>query len=266
VDARRRARQSREEIRRHLLAAGVAVLRDEGLGTGVEALTFKRVFDRVEQDTGTRYTNASVIRRVWENQAEFQIDVLLAVALGQSGGEVDGAIEAMGPVLARLDRSSPAARMAALRELCRVGGALTARSLRQSVNWPLLIGVWALAVSGEPVDDRKRIAAALLDGYDAFTSHVESAYAAMTDYLGFRVGPPLTLRQFVIATDALGEGYGLRDRIDDSMMTAIVRPTGPHGTEQEWSLFGVALEGLVFHFFEIDPDWSPRAARSARSD
>ena len=62
------------------------MLREEGLGTGAEALTFKRVFDRVEEDTGVRLTNASVIRRVWENQAEFQVDVLVTIALGDYDG------------------------------------------------------------------------------------------------------------------------------------------------------------------------------------
>ena len=33
-----------------LLDAGRSILRDEGLGTGAEAITFKRVFDRVERE------------------------------------------------------------------------------------------------------------------------------------------------------------------------------------------------------------------------
>ena len=49
----------------------------------------------------------------------------------------------------------------------------------------------------------------------------------------------------------------MRDRVDNSKMEGIVRATGPGGEKQEWTLFGVAFEGLVWQFFEIDPDWEP---------
>src|SRR5580704_10292331 len=88
----RRPQRSREETRQMLLAAGRDILRDEGLGTGAEAITFKRVFDRVERETGVRLTNASVIHRVFENQAEFQADLLVSIAVGQNHADIDDAV------------------------------------------------------------------------------------------------------------------------------------------------------------------------------
>jgi hypothetical protein len=35
-----------------------------------------------------------------------------------------------------------------------------------------------------------------------------------------------------------------------------MRPTGLHGEDQEWTLFGMALEALAHAFFELDPDWA----------
>ena len=35
-----------------------------------------------------------------------------------------------------------------------------------------------------------------------------------------------------------------------------MRPTGPDGAMEEWTLVGVGLEALVHQFLEIDPDWS----------
>ncbi len=256
MTAPRGPRHSREELRKLLLEKGRAILGEEGLGTGAEALTFKRVFDRVEQDTGVRLTNASVIRRVWENQAEFQVDVLVAIALGDYDGDFDDALEYVKPVLASVDRSSPESRRRAMREICRVGGAVTAQALRQSSTLPSWIGVWALAASGESSDYRKKIEDALLSGYETFTERIEGMYSALTAYLGFRLREGLTLRHFVIASDSLSQGYGLRDRIDSSATETIIRPTGPDGEAQEWTIFGMALEGLVREFFEIDPDWS----------
>ena len=166
--AGRKPRQSREQLRRLLLEKGRAILREEGLGTGAEALTFKRVFDRVDEDTGIRLTNGSVIRRVWENQAEFQVDVLVTIALGDYDDEVDSALDYMRPVMSSVDRSSPASRAGAMREICRLGGAANADALRRSSTLPSWIGVWALAASGESLDYRKKIEEALLAGYETF--------------------------------------------------------------------------------------------------
>ena len=60
----RTRRQTREELRSTLLEAGRQILLEEGLESGSRNLTFKRVFDRVERTTGTRLTNASVIKRI----------------------------------------------------------------------------------------------------------------------------------------------------------------------------------------------------------
>jgi hypothetical protein len=67
----------------------------------------------------------------------------------------------------------------------------------------------------------------------------------------------LTVRQFTIAVAALAEGCVLRDRVDSKHMSGIMRPTGPSGQMQEWTLFGLALEALSGAFFELDPEWSP---------
>ena len=58
-----------------------------GAGAGGEALTFRRVRERVEDDTGIRVTNASLIGRIRENQVAFQTDVLAALG-GHHGTRV----------------------------------------------------------------------------------------------------------------------------------------------------------------------------------
>jgi hypothetical protein len=255
--ASKHPRHNREELRELLLEKGQTILREEGLGSGAEVLTFKRVFDRVEKDTGIRVTNASVIRRMWQNQAEFQTDVLVAIAQDENDDEFNLTVKTVGPVLSTVDLTTPESREEAMRELCRVGGAANVRAVRQSTYWPLSIAVWALAAFEEPPGHRQRIEAALVAGYDAFTDRIAEVYAAMAAFLGFRLREQFTLHQFAIAADALGQGCGLRDRVDDSKMKGIVRATGPGGEKQEWTLFAVAFEGLVWQFFEIDPNWKP---------
>ncbi len=251
-----RIRYSREELKDLLLETGRTMLKEEGLSSGAEGLTFKRVFDRVERDTGTRLTNASVIRRVWDSQADYQSEVLVAVTQGQDGTEIRLAMAALAPIVATITVTTLESREQGLKDLCRLGGALNAQAVRESVNWPLLIGVWALTATGGPTASRQKIEAALLASFEQFTAQLESTYGAMADFLGLRLREQFTLHDFVVAEDSLSEGYGLRDRFGDTTKKVVVRPTGPNGEMQDWTIFAVALEGLVRQFFEFDPDWT----------
>ena len=239
-----------------MLEAGLALLAEEGLGIGAGDVTFKRVFDRVAAHTGTRLTNASVIRRVWENQAEFQDDLLAAVALaGDGGGDRGETVEALAPVLAAVDRSTPAGRRAGLTQVCRVGGEASLRALADSRNWSLWVGVWVLAVTG-PVSERgRRIRRALLDGYVTTTEAWTELHGMLAHHLGFRVREPFTLLQFTVSVGALVEGCALREGAAPGG-GVVVRPTGPGGAPEAWTLFGIGLEALAHQYLEIDPDWA----------
>jgi hypothetical protein len=254
-------RHSRDELRELILETSRTMLQEEGLSSGAEALTFKRVFDRIEDDTGIRVTNASVIRRVWESQSDFQTDVLMTVARGQSGAEIDVAEKRLAPILASVDLTTLESRGQALRDLCRLAGELSRQAVRESANWPLLIGVWAQTATGQSTVSSKKIEMALLSAFDGFTARMEAIYGAMVSLLGLRLKEEFTLRDFVIAENSLSEGYGLRDRLDETVARIVLRPTGPNGELQEWTIFAVALEGLVLQFFEFDPDWSAHARR-----
>ncbi len=239
-----------------LIKAGRAILREEGLGTGGEMLTFKRVYERVEADTGIRFTNASVIGRIWENQFDFQTDVLAEVAADDSNAEVEESLNLMAPFLADMDLSSRESRRWTLQELCRVVAATHIDTLRRSTDWSLWIGIWAVTAVGSAPERRRRIDEALQRSYLDVTDQMEKIYTSLLDVLGSRVRPGLTMRQFAIAAAALTEGCVLRDRVDAAQMNGILRPTGRNGEEQEWTLFGIALEALVAQFFELDPHWA----------
>jgi len=252
----RRTKQTREELRQLLLDSGRAILQEEGLGHGGESLTFKRVFDRVQRERGLRLTNASVIKRVWVNQADFQADVLASIASDDSRAEIEDTVTAVASFLGQVDLSSAESRWMSLSELCRVAGAANVEALERSPNWTTWIGVWALATAGDPYVYRARIEAALVAGYEEFTERFVELYAGVAHRLGFRLSEGLTLRQFAIAAESLAEGCALRKRVDGSDMSGIVRATGPDGAPREWTLFAVGLEALALQFFELVPEGS----------
>ncbi len=257
---RPRPRHTKEELRVLLLAAGRAILDEEGLGIGAGALTFKRVFERVEADTGVRVTNASVIRRVWENQADYRTDVLASIAgTAEFEGERDGLLRSLGPMFEHLDVSTPEARLAARREMTRVAGGASFRYLVESREWGLWVGVWVLAATNTPSPSNERIRAAIVEGYGKSTQNWEILLQTLSSILGLRFREPLTLRQFTVSVGAVLEGCALR-HVGAEDLTSIERPTGPGGAMQEWTLFAIALEALAVEYFELDPDWQPPTA------
>jgi hypothetical protein len=252
----RQPKQTREQLRSLMLGAAQRILLEEGLGVGVEALTFKRAFDRIEEDTGLRLTNGSIIRRVWENLAEYHTEVLLDIAVDEGYEEYEATAEVLEPVLADLDLSTPAKRLAATAEVCRVGGGATIGSINRSPAWSLWIGVWALATAGNGTEQKARIRQALSASYDTSNALYEETYRVLADLLGLRLRPGLTLHQITVATGALAEGCALRHRVDGDMQEFVL-PTGPDGEGQEWTLFGLGLHALSERFFELDPGWAP---------
>ncbi len=249
-----RARRTRDELRTMLLAEGRGILADEGLEIDSGNLTFKRVFDRVEARTGERITNASVIRRIWENQADYQTDVLVSVAQDEARPEAGGAVDVLAAIVGQLDLSTPAARAAAVREVCRVGGTASSTSIAASAAWPLWISVVAMATATSSPDQHRRIRAGLSEGYRSVAEFWGENFGALIADLGLRFRPDLSLDQFVLAVIAYSEGCSLRERTM-GRVELLTRSTGPGGGPQEWSLFAVGLEALVHQFLEPDPHW-----------
>ncbi len=249
-------RRSRRELRELLLSTARDILREEGLQTASTNLTFKRVFERVERTTGRTVTNASVIRRVWDNMSDFQADVLVSIAQDEQRPELGPTLDVVARTLQECDLTSVASRQAVLRELCRVGGETTTGAASDSTLWSAWIGVLAVATTAPDAEQRERMVGALNSGFDAMASYWEGTFTGLTGYLGFRLRAPMTMRQFADAALAWAEGQTIRQRIS-GVAPRMSLPTGPDGGMQEWTLFGVGLEGLMLQFFEPDPDFVP---------
>ena len=253
------SRRSTDEIRQVLLDVGVETLLGEGLGSGAEVLTFKRVYDHLERTRDIRLTNASVIGRAFESQQEFQSEVLAMIAASDSGEFYDLSEVLLNEVLLAAERSSLELRWQCISDLCRVTGTLMMDSLRISPVWRIWIGIWALAGSGPLTEEKERLKEALLKSYESIMRDTAELYTAVLDYLGFRVKAPLTMTQGAAAIQALAEGSGLREMVDEQPRQTIRLPTGIDGQSEEWTIFGMALHTLVRGFIEPIPGWEPPA-------
>ncbi len=249
-------RRSRAELRALLIDAALEVLRRDGLGTGAEQLTFKRVFERVAATTGIRVTNASVIGRIWDSQAEFQSAVLAAVAAEELSGQERTVLAATARFVATADRSTPAARRATLREIMRLAAEANLAGAASSHGWATVTGIWALVSGAGGTGVTDPIRDALRTSYGSLEARSDAATESLMSYLGLRLRPPLDVRQFTTALIALVQGCALRDRAAEGMR-GLELPTGPGGALQPWTVLGVGMDALADQFFDLDPDWVP---------
>ena len=252
MSAERRPRISREELRALLLSAGRSIMLEEGLGTVADSLNFKRAYDRVEAESGIKVVNASVIGRLWDSQADYQTDVLVELASDTSRSNVDDVAVVVADTLSHADLSTAEGRDATLTEVCRVVGEALSSALSRSAAWSVWINLWVMATSTDLPDRHQRVLAKLMESYDTINRQGIETFGSLLTILGLRPRGNLTVAHFLNAAGALAEGCTLRDRVDSDMV-GIVRPTGPGGEDQEWTIHGIGLHALVCEFFEPDP-------------
>lgn len=245
-----------------LIEEGRSILLAEGLEAGSRNLTFKRVFDRMEARSGSRITNASVIKRIWENQADFQADVLVTIARDEARrARMSG--QRVVTMLEGFDMSSPESRTRALREACRMEGNISSTEIDESANWQLWIGVIAMATSSAAPELQARIKQAVAHEYQSVTRFWSNNFTALADLLGFRIRHPWSMDHFSTAAIAYAEGCALR-QLASRDVEMVIRQTGPNGEDQEWSPYATGMEALVNQYMEPDPEFIP-LSRGAES-
>ena len=254
--ATRAPRRSRAELRQLVLDAGLAILAEDGLRAGAD-LTFKRAFERVAADAGVRLTNASIIGRVWEDQAAFQSEVMATVVTDfDEAGKLEASLELLVPLLATFDRSSPEARWESVLEFGRIATEIAMGARVGNRGWELFIGVWVVSVTNPQAKEDRRLRQALTEGMDATGAAWDELVGTVHDHLGVRVREGLTLRQHCESAAAMAAGFALRQASRDEPQVYLM-PSGPDGELREWTLFGIALEGLALKYLELVPDWEP---------
>jgi len=251
----------RSDLRALLVDAGKALLLREGLVCGLDRVTFPRVFDIVESQTGRRITRASVYDRIWRSQAEFQWEVL-AELLQDRGGVADATREIVADVLANADRTSETGRWDCLSELCLIAVERHVHELSEmQVQRIALAAIGAVASSpADPTTEpfvvrvQDTLHRYLLRETDSFLD----LYLTIGSFLGFRLRDPLELRHLVLAIGALAEGTALRMTFFPEYGAAIAVPASDDAQlAGRWTLASVGVIALARHMLEIDPDWYP---------
>lgn len=251
---RGRPRRTREELRDLILESAREILMSEGLGTGAEHLSFKRVLTHVEATRGIRVTNASVIGRIWDNQQEFQSDVINAVADIQGDAEAAVTMAALTEALDRIDVSTPELRRASLAELIRVacGRYLAAASTSAATVQKALVGYVA---ASQTADADNQLIANYRIVSDRLIARYEELYALGLSACGWRLRDGFTMHEVATLVSAVAEGILMHQLIDPDAFVPIRRESPLDGWEAAWTQHAIVLDRLVEFYCEPDPDW-----------
>jgi hypothetical protein len=208
-----RKRKLKRELRQLMLDTDRAILQEEGIETASNDLTFKRVSDRVERTTRRQLTNASIFKRVWENQSDYQADVLVDIAHDEQRPEVEGTLVSVAEVLDDVDLNTVDGRLRGMSEICRVVGGASRQLIAESTSWWLWISVVTIATTSSNKYQKERMCTALVEGYRPVAEFWEGSYHGLMHHLGLRLRASRTLLQFSEVVTSLCDGDSLHQHV-----------------------------------------------------
>jgi hypothetical protein len=88
----RRTRRNREETARLVREAAVRLLARDGLRGFSNSVRLDDALAMLQDETGIRLTHGSVYGRIWDDQRDFQLDVVATAIARYDGSEIASAI------------------------------------------------------------------------------------------------------------------------------------------------------------------------------
>lgn len=231
-------RRSAEETRRLILDNALQLLLERGVSAGVQHIRLQEVLRSVGLTTGAAY-------RIWADQTDFHRDLAIemvklrfAPPVASASSAIDDVLAAGGTVddiirAAALDHVSYAARFHLEPESRQSHAFITALALRTAAGaWP-------------------ELRAASIERHRESVEAFAQMYGELLPRYGYRPRTPFTYLDFAEAMAALGEGFAVRaaEGLDHPVYDVTEDDEGPTG---EWTLFGIAIRGLVEAFMVRD--------------
>lgn len=236
-----------DDVRRRLIDAAIEILHSSGVESGLDAVTLDGAILDADVPRGMSYK----IWRVGEGtpQDAFRhatvLDILSipAVAGLPATREFTSAqLQARASELASDDLN---VRRSTVSELIRVVGEFNHVALAESANWRIYTALRTAAVTRSNVDPA--IVAALDAGEEYLVEQYADFYTEISEAVGLVLKSEFTMTEFSAAAYSLNEGLSMR--LGDSYRRDNIMRSDA-GRNEPWTLFAIALEGLVFHFFE----------------
>lgn len=237
------------EVKERLIDAAVSTLLEEGVDSGLDAIGLDAAIATAGVPRGMSY-------RIWQDSNRTPQDALrhgvvlnlLQLPAEEGLQQTKQRLEMeMAEATISLDADDPASRRQVVSELARVVGMFNHDLLDSSPEWRLYIAVRSAAMTRSDIDPE--VEELLKRGEDLLIERYASLYQWVADTLNVTVREGFTIEQFAAAAYALNEG--LSGRVSNRYQRTGIQRQNDDGETQDWALFSIGLEALIFHFFDI---------------
>lgn len=227
----------------------MATLRVSGVESGLDAVTLDGAILDADVPRGMSY-------KIWRisdatpQDAFRHATVLHILSLPATAGLPATrayTLEKLGDRMAELESSDQSVRKELLLEMARVVGEFNYTTLENSTNWKLYSAIRTAALTRPEVN--KAVLEALKAGEEYLIAMYSELYEEVAALFGMTIRSEYRIEEFAAATYAVNEG--LVGRLSRNYRrSGISRSTGADGSDTEWTLFSIAFEALINHFFE----------------
>lgn len=243
----RKERLSVRETRAALINAGCDLFLQPQTDWGLGRISIGEAISRSEVSRASAYRAFSDGHA--DPQDAFRISVLLEVI---SRTAIDTAV--VGQILASIDphqfAATPNGKAAELREVIRLWMNTNLDSNRQN-DLVRAVDVCRAVIGLSPNPDPE-VLAAVQKSSEQSREQFYPYVVAISDRYGIRPRPWTSTDQ--VQRLIVGVvGMATTEWSIDETTRVIVRPTGPDGADQEWSLNGIIVEGIILTMGEPDP-------------
>lgn len=227
-------RRTGEETRALLLQVGLDMLFERGAAAGVQHIRLQEVLRRAGLTTGAAY-------RLWADQTEYQADLAVAMIDLRFADPIANASAAVAPLISEGAPIDEVIRVAAETHALDAERKKDGQGGRDSRAFLLALALRAAAGTSPVLREASR------DRHEESIAGFNRLYQRLMDAYGYRMKTPYTIRDFTEAMAALGEGFAIHalQGIEHPRIEVGADDEGPAG---RWSLFGLAVRGLVREF------------------
>ena len=181
-------RLKRAELKELVLQAGFEVLVEEGLGIGIDHITYGKVFDQLEKTHGIRTSRGSVHERIWDSQRDFQLEVAQRALAYRPTLSYSQAIEVALETLEAGDMTTPGSRHRTRLDTVRKGGQASIDGLVNDWTQRIFLGVLGAAATQRavPSETTSNLQNEVTKSYDAIQETFLGLYRGVADTLQLR--------------------------------------------------------------------------------
>lgn len=248
---------TRGAAHQRLIETGLAQLLDSGVVLGLDHLKLADVIEAADVSRATAYR--SLEHDELEPQQVLRYEVVqLLLSRASRNFYLEAVTDAVAEELQRqeaaaVDLSDPDQRASAIQQIIRTAGNASFATFIASTERAIMIAamgsVRSRAVAERPIEIDQWVHGTLEQSEVDLVELFGSMYLSVAALFGLELKSEFTVGHLAVAGVAAMEGLGMRAGINEHVEN-FMRPTGPNGELQEWSMFAVMFEGLVQQFFD----------------